>query len=408
MIRRLFNRCLPLFTNRGFRNLLFLNILLGLTSSFVAPFTSMFGTIEVGMSPLRFGVFMMITATGGVIIGTTLAHYSDTHYSRRSMLLLGSLAGSLGYIGYAFLRDFVPLLLVGTLLLGISSITFSQLFAHAREMLTKSDIPATETAFYMNAFRMFFALSWTIGPALASWIMVVFKFRGLFLCAAAVNLAFLVAVFRLVPHAAPPGRKAGADGSLMRVLGRWDVLTHFTAFVLVFTSGTIGMMNLPLLVMNQLGGDTRNVGIIYSIAPVFELPFMLYFGLLATRHKPAGIIRIGFTISTVYYGLLCLVRAPEHVYPLQILGAAATAVSAGVAITYFQNFLPDHPGSATNLYSNAMRIGATLGYLLFGTIANHFGNRAVFIACTSFTLIALILMQIPVRSQAAAPQASSV
>lgn len=408
MIRRLFNRCLPLFTNRGFRNLLLLNILLGLTSSFVAPFTSMFGTMEVGMSPLLFGIFMMVTATGGVVIGTTLAHYSDTHYSRRSMLLLGSLAGSLGYVGYAFLRDFVPLLVVGTLLLGISSITFSQLFAHAREMLTKSEIPVAETAFYMNAFRMFFALSWTIGPALASWIMVVFKFRGLFLCAAAVNLAFLVAVVRLVPHAAPPGRKLCAGGSLLRLLGRWDVLAHFTAFVLVFTSGTIGMMNLPLLVMNQLGGDTHNVGIIYSIAPVFELPFMLYFGLLATRHKPAGIIRIGFTIATVYYGLLCLVSAPEHVYPLQILGAAATAVSAGVAITYFQNFLPNHPGSATNLYSNAMRIGATLGYLLFGTIANHFGNRAVFMACTSFSLIALVLMQVPVRSHTGATQASSV
>jgi SET family sugar efflux transporter-like MFS transporter len=408
MIRRLYNRCLPLFTNRGFRNLLFLNMLLGLTSSFVAPFSSMFGTMEVGMSPLRFGLFMMMTATGGVVIGTTLAHYSDTHYSRRSMLLLGSLAGMVGFIGYAFLRDFVPLLLVGTFILGISSITFSQLFAHAREMLTRSGIPAAETAFYMNAFRMFLALSWTIGPALASWIMVVFKFRGLFLSAAAVNLCFAAAVYVLVPDAPPPGRKGAAGTSMLRLLGRWDVLAHFTAFVLIFTSGTIGMMNLPLLVMNHLGGDTRNVGIIYSIAPVFELPFMLYFGLLAMRHKATGIIRVGFTISTVYYGLLCLVRAPEHVYPLQILGAAATAVSAGVAITYFQNFLPDHPGSATNLYANATRIGATLGYLLFGTIADHFGNRAVFVACTSFALIALLLMQVPVRSQAASAQAESV
>ena len=177
MIRSLYQRCLPLFINRGFRGLLLLNVLLGLANSFVGPFMSMFGTDAqkgAGMSPLLFGVFMTITALGGVVIGTILAHYSDTHISRRRMLLLGSLAGAVGFLAYAYVRDFYSLLLVGTLVLGISSITFSQLFAHAREAILASGIPESEMPFYTNAFRMFFALSWTVGPALASWVMVLF------------------------------------------------------------------------------------------------------------------------------------------------------------------------------------------------------------------------------------------
>ena len=401
MIRRLYQRCLPLFINRGFRVLLFLNVLLGLAYSFVSPFMSMFGTSRdkgAGMTPLHFGLFMTITALGGVVIGTVLAHYSDTHFSRRRMLLWGSVAGMLGYLGYAFVRDFYPLLFIGTFVLGISSITFSQLFAHAREAILKSGIPAKEMPFYTNAFRMFFALSWTVGPAIASWVMVAFSFKGLFLCSACCFLMLFVAVWMYVPEAPPPGDKNARAESMFKVLGRFDVLVHFVGFVLVFASATIGMANLPLLVMQTLGGTERDVGVIYTIAPVFELPFMLYVGMLATRCSQAGIIRAGVAILVFYYGLLCLVQAPWHIYPLQVLAAAATAVTSGVAITYFQNYLPDHPGSATNLYSNAMRIGGLLGYLLFGTIAETFGYRAVFMACGIFIVIAFALLQVPVKT----------
>ena len=400
MIRSLFQRCLPLFTNRGFRVLLLLNVLLGMAYSFVGPFMSMFGTDAVrgaGMTPLHFGIFMTVTALGGVVIGTVLAHYSDSHFSRRRMLLLGSLAGVVGYACYAFLRDYYALLAVGTLVLGISSISFSQLFAHAREAIHHSGIPAREIPFYTNAFRMFFALSWTVGPAIASWVMVVFSYRGLFLCSAGCFLALMVAVWFTVPEAPPPGAKTARGESMFVVLGRGDVLAHFVGFVLVFASGTIGMMNLPLLVMKTLGGHESDIGIIYIIGPIFELPFMLYVGVLATRHSQTLIIRWGVAILLVYYTLLCLVQAPWHVYPLQALAAAATAVTAGVAITYFQGYLPDHPGSATNLYSNAMRIGGLVGYLLFGSIAESFGYRVVFMACAGFILVGFLLLQVPVR-----------
>jgi SET family sugar efflux transporter-like MFS transporter len=247
----------------------------------------------------------------------------------------------------------------------------------------------------MNAFRMYYALAWTVGPAIASWVMLAFSYKGLFLCASAVFGAFLVAVWWLVP--AKPVRaeaKVLTSEPLLKLLARRHVLAHFVGFVLVFAATTISMMNLPLLVLNTLGGSERHVGIIYSVAPVFELPFMLYFGSMATKRDPASVIKIGVVIAIAYYGLLTLVRAPYHVYPLQILSAATTAVTAGVAITYFQSFLPNYPGRATNLYMNAWRAGSTVGYLIFGMLAQHFGYRAVFAACALFALGTWGLLQV--------------
>lgn len=360
---------------------------------------SLFGMgSEVGMSGMLFGVFMTVNALGGVVLGTWLAHYSDTHFSRRRVLLLGAASGMLGYAGFAFARDFWTLLAIGTLVLGVSGVTFSQVFAHAREALQRGGVEEKEMPFYMNAFRMFFALSWTVGPALASWVMVATGFRGLFLCAAGCFGLFLVAVLRTVPEAPPPCSRSRGE-SVFAVLWRGDVLAHFAAFVLVFAAGTIGMMNLPLMIIQTLGGTERDVGIAYSVAPAFELPFMLWVGLLATRRSQAGIIRAGILIVLAYYALLVVTGSPWQIYLLQILSAAATAVTAGVAISWFQNYLPDHPGSATNLYSNAMRIGGTVGYLLFGVLSDTYGHRVVFAVCAGFSLVAFLLFLVKPRTR---------
>src|SRR6187455_969980 len=104
----------------GLRVLLACNLVLGMAASFVLPFLSMFGTLEVGMSLAMFGVFMTTTALAGIAVSTWLSHRSDTHLSRRSVLLIGSFAGALGYAGYAFVREPWQLFAIGGLVLGVS------------------------------------------------------------------------------------------------------------------------------------------------------------------------------------------------------------------------------------------------------------------------------------------------
>src|SRR5690606_42055807 len=37
--------------------------------------------------------------------------------------------------------------------------------------LSRSEVPERDAPFYMNIFRLFFALAWTVGPACAAWTM---------------------------------------------------------------------------------------------------------------------------------------------------------------------------------------------------------------------------------------------
>jgi MFS transporter, SET family, sugar efflux transporter len=384
------------------------NLVLGMAYSFVAPFYSMFGTIEVGMSNWVFGVFMTVTSLSGIAITTVLSGWSDTRISRRAILLMSCLSGCAGYVGYAFVRDVLWLTVIGSLALGLSSITFAQLFAYQREFLTRQGVASAEAPLYMNIFRLLFSLAWTIGPAIGAWVMVHYSYRGTFLaCAALFGLLFLI-VWRFIPSRPPTAAALALKVPLGQLLRRPDLLCYFTAFVLVFICITMGMMNLPLLILRTMSGTEQQVGIAYSVAPIFELPFMFYFGLLASRSHPGRLIRLGLIIAVAYYAMLFFVQQPWHIYPVQILSAAMIAVVSGIAITFFQNYIPDHPGTATNLYTTANRLGSTIGYLSFGMLAGSLGYRAIFLVCTALCAAAFLLLWLSreKHEQAAVPTAT--
>jgi len=393
-----------LLANSELRSLLLATLMLGVSYAFVMPFMSLFGTRAAGMSPLGFGVFMTVIALSGIVLSTALARYSDVQGSRKRVLVLGGLSGAVGYVGYAFLRDPLPLTLCGALFIGLSSVTFSQLFAYARDLLDEHRTPPTQVPLYMNVLRSAFALAWTAGPAIAAWVMASYSFTGTFLVAACCLLIFTIIVQVLLPEvgdrtgratALLPGPVPGlpqAPAPLLQTLRNPAILGSFSAFVAYFVASTMGMLNLPLLLVETMGGSERQVGIAYSVAPFFELPFMYYVGVLATRIRHVRMIRVTFALAAAYYLALSVVTNAYQVYGAQVVSALIVSVTSGVAITFFQDFLPGQAGTATNLYSSAQRIGSVAGYLTFGLLGGAFGHRVVFVACAGLSLVSAGLL----------------
>jgi SET family sugar efflux transporter-like MFS transporter len=394
-MERILGPARTLLAHRDLFIILVCNLLLGLALSFVSPFYSMFGTIEVGMSNWTFGIFMTITSLAGIVSSTVLASWSDTRFSRRSILLIGCAAGTAGYAGYAYVRNVFWLTVIGSFGIGTASIAFSQIFAYARETLGRHGVRDEDAPLYMNIYRLTLSLAWTVGPGAAAWVMVKYSYKGIFLVCAALFFVLMTTIWFYVPSRPPAASGRAHRIPLKQLLKRADMLCYFSAFVLVFVCMTMGMMNLPLMILHSLGGTEKQVGVAYSVAPFFELPFLLLFGLAAAKgSKPGPMIRLGVIIGVAYYLLLSQVRAPWQIYPIQILSAAMIAVLSGIAITFFQNYIPNQPGTATNLYTNANRIGSTVGYLCYGFLATGFGHRFVFLVCAGVCIAAFVLLWI--------------
>ncbi|MBH5319845.1 sugar efflux transporter [Paenibacillus sp. GSMTC-2017] len=379
---------------QGFPIIMLINIFLGISFAFVLPFNSLFGIDEVGMSNTTFGIFMLVSSICGIVFSTWIAKLSDRVPDRKFILILCSIAGVVGYIGFAFSRDYYVLLAISSIFLGISSSTFAQVFAIGREILTRSDLPAKQLPLYMNILRTVFALSWTVGPAIAAYVLLYLGFVGLFAVAATCNavVAVIALLFLNRGRVATAPKTAASNVPLMKIVFQPVIFVNLIAFTFISTANTLSTMNMAQYVTKVLGGNKEHIGIIFSIPPVFEVFFMLGFGYLATRMKSDRLIRLGALIAFIYFTTLFFAGSPWHIYIVQILSAAYISITSGIAITYFQDFLPEMPGTATNLYSNSNKVGSMLGFLLFGVIADAFGYRSVYLACASFALVAVVLL----------------
>ncbi|MFC5651832.1 sugar efflux transporter [Paenibacillus solisilvae] len=378
----------------GFMVLLLVNIMLGLSYSFVVPFNSIFGIDEVGMSNTAFGVFMAISAVVGVVIVTYIGKLSDQLPNQKMILLVCAVAGTIGYAGFAFVRNYYVLLVISSFILGIASSSFYQISAYAREMVTKSDLPAKEVPFYMNTFRVFFSLSWTVGPAIGSVLLLKLGFRGLFLGAA---ICYLLIVLIVLVFFKKNGRVGEAVSPkavlpLKQIVLRPYIFINLIVFTLIFAAQTIATINMSQFVTKTLGSGEEQVGIIFSIPTLFEIPLMLGFGVLAVSMGSKQLITIGALLSFLYFSALYFVTEPWHIYPIQIISAACIAITQGNAISYFQDFIPTMPGTGTALYMITSRVGSTVGFLLFGVLSDAFGYRDVFLCCSLFTGVSLLLL----------------
>jgi SET family sugar efflux transporter-like MFS transporter len=364
---------------------------LGLASSFVVPFSSLWGTRAIGMTPFAFGMFMTITSLGAVVWSTLLARWSDTRASRRTVLLLAGAGGALGYLGYATLTHPLALTATGVLLLGVAAANFPQLFAHAREELERPEYSSLDVPFALSVLRAAFALAWTVGPGLGALVVQRFGYRGSFLAASAIFCVYFGLSWASVPQR-PPAAAGAAAPPLARVLMQPLVLAHFAAFALIFAGLSLNLMNLPLLLTGELGGNESHVGIAFAIGPIAEMPLMLWFSRLAARGRQATLIRVGVAIGVVYFLALSFASSPVHVYPLQVLNAAAVAVTMSVAIPYFQDLLPGQTGVATSVYTSSYSVGSLLGYFSFGVLVSSVGQRGVVLLCAALGALSLLVL----------------
>jgi MFS transporter, SET family, sugar efflux transporter len=374
---------------------------LGLASSFVIPFLSLWGTRAIGMTPFEFGMFMTITSLGAVVWSTLLARWSDTSVARRTVLLLAAAGGALGYLGYATLTHPLALVATGVLLLGVSAANFPQLFAHAREELARPEYSTLDAPFAMSVLRAAFALAWTVGPGLGALVVQRFGYRGSFLAASAIFCFYLGVSWASVPSRAPSAAR-DATPPLARMLRRPLLIAHFAAFALIFAGLSLNLMNLPLLLTSDLGGSESHIGIAFAIGPIAEMPLMLWFGRLAARGHQATIIRLGVLVGVVYFLALAFAQTPSQVYPLQLLNAAAVAVTMSVAIPYFQDLLPGQTGVATSIYTSSYSFGSLLGYFGFGMLVASIGHRGVVLFCAALGALSLAVLLSCSRAKRAA------
>ncbi|WP_295003909.1 MFS transporter [uncultured Dechloromonas sp.] len=319
-------------------------------------------------------------------------------FGRKQVIVVGLLVFALGSFVAAWAPD-MNWIIVGRVLQGMGAIS-AAVTALAAD-LTREEHRTKVMAMIGSSIGLVFALSLVGAPILYGWIGM----SGLFIMTGVLALAAIVLLLKAVPPApAPHGHE---KLPLRRVIFDADLLRLNTG---IFTLHMVQMamfVVLPHALVEHGGLEAAAHWKVYLPAVLVSFVVMVPAIIAAERKdkmRPVFIAAVGLLV-VVQAGLYAL---HESLWALALwlllFFVAFNVLEATLPSLVSRTAPPSAKGAALGVYNTTQAMGLFIGGALGGYIAQHFGDNAVFAACTGLVLIWLAVastMNFPQRRQPA-------
>jgi SET family sugar efflux transporter-like MFS transporter len=346
--------------------------LLGIADSMIGPYLVLFGTDRARLTPLQVGVFLSVISVSGMALSTWLGHRYDRSPSRWPAFVAVA-APAAGYLALATTTRYPLLLLIGAGLLGAGLAAFPQVFTLAR-----THLGGAASGRSTPALRSVWSLAWAVGPVLGGLALTRTGYDGLLTVTA---LAFAgVALPLALLGRTPSGARPTASPAPAVVLTR-PMLLAAGAFTMFHTAMLSGSVVLPLYVTRTLERPDGDVGLLFSVCALVEIPVALSLMLLSSRRRQRRLIQLGMLLLAAYFVLLAAGSTMAVAAGSQVARGAGIALVGALGITYMQDLLPQAPGRATTLFANTLTAGSLVSGVLAGAAAQALGYRAALLLC---------------------------
>jgi len=323
---------------------------------------------------------------------------ASDYFGRKQVIVVGLLIFALGSFVAAWAPD-MTWIIVGRVLQGAGAIS-AAVTALAAD-LTREEHRTKVMAMIGSSIGLVFALSLVGAPVLYGWIGM----SGLFVLTGLLALAAIGLLLKAVPPAPPPHgheklplRRVLFDADLLRLnLGIFTLHMVQMAMFVVLPHALVNFGGLPAAAHWQ----------VYLPAVLVSFVVMVP-AIIAAERKDK--MRPVFLAAV---GLLVIVQAGLYVLHESLWALAAWLLLFFVAFNVLEATLPSlisrtappaAKGAALGVYNTTQAIGLFIGGAAGGYIAQHFGDNAVFAACTGLSLIWLAVantMNFPQRRQPA-------
>lgn len=370
-------------------------LLLGMADSVTGSYIVLYGVDRARLSPFETGVFVSASAVSGIAVSTWLGHRYDRGPSRAPALLAVT-APAVGYLLLVTTTNYPLLLVIAVGLLGAGAAAFPQLFALARSHLD-SESPSAATRRY-PVLRSVTSLAWAIGPVIGAAVLDRWGFAGLLVLASAAFAMVAPPVLGLgpVPPAARREDEAtpaadqtegspGMSSSRIPLL----VLISFSLFSIAQFAGAVA---LPLYVTEILGRPAGDVGLLFSVCAIAEIPTALGLMLLPERVGTERMLLLATVLFVAYFLLVATSASMVTLVLAHLARGAAIAIIGVLGITYFQKLAPGRVGYATTMWSNTMTVGLLIAGLVGGSASQAFGPQTALLICGVFSALAFVLL----------------
>jgi MFS transporter, SET family, sugar efflux transporter len=345
----------------------------GIGVSATTPQMTLFLVDDLGSSIPVAGLYYLVNLAAP-LAGYWLGGLSDRQGDRLVLFRICALVGGVGWLAMALANQIWMPFVIGALALSISGASMGQLFAAARDELSRRQSPGADRV--IANLRMAFTAGWIIGPVVGSWFGAQFGLRPLLFLVAAVTAGQILPLGRLrvprfvgsLPTDVPVDAEAVPSLPLVarRAGSRVPLFAFVGCCVLVMNGDTIKFAYLPLYMANELGVSDTVRGAVIAVQPLMEFALMPVFARLAEVFTPIRMVTVG-----AVFGVLANVAyaTSSHVAGLfvgQLLMSALWAAIAGLGVTVAQQLYPQGVGLASSVFMSSIALSGGLGGALGG------------------------------------------
>ncbi len=339
-------------------------------------------------TPQSVGLLISVFTVPGIVCTPVLGVLGD-RIGRKAVLIPSLLLFAVAGAACGFARSFETLLVfrfvqgVGASALGALNVTIlSDLYSGT----------ARTTAMGFNASVL--SIGTGIYPAVGGGLAVFGWYFPFFLPALAVPVA--VAVLLVLDN--PEPRVQGNLVEYLRVTleAVWQpkVLTLFSASVVTFMLIYGPYLTFfPFLLEDSFAAGPVLIGMVMSITSVATGVMSFRLGALAQRFSEPMLIRTAFSLYAFALVLIPLASSPWMLTVPILLFGAANGINVPSLMAILSRFAPtEYRAAFMSLNGTVLRLGQTLGPVLFGTVYVAFGVSVAFYAGAILALGMLMVL----------------
>lgn len=363
-------------------------LLLGVLNSSIYPYQSLIGLTVAGLSEPIFAAMLVMASAVAVSASVLLGMVADGRAARRRIALGSAGIATAGVVLMLTVQGPVSMLIAHGLLFPIASSMYGQFFALVR--LARDEVgPAREAT--LATIRSSMSLSflamlviWTFAFGAGVGVMWVYASA----LVAAVGLVLLI--WRDWPRDGMTAWEDRPSGLNLREalaeIARRPILTRVLMLGAIASAGNLYMILVSLVFNATPGRGTADVALYVGLVAGWEVPCMLLLPRLALRFSRRTLLLGGTAVYVMHLALLPMLAATPWVWALTLLAGIGGTAIITLPIGYYQDLLPDRPGTAGAMLAVQKLVSDTFAATAFAVGMALGGVEATALAGTALAL----------------------
>lgn len=198
-------------------------------------------------------------------------------------------------------------------------------------------------------------------------------------------------------------KDAGADDEKIDVeakaVGFAEFITGNKLFVLL-SAGVVGLFfgnvileNFTIQIVESIGGDTEQMGVVIFVMAILEMPAMLFFDKLKERFSYVFLLRVAAVFFTLKIVMMYLANSMIVIYIAQI----NQMLGYGLMFPAMVGFIDDimSKGEAVRgqaVYTTAITVGSVLGCVAGGRILDIYSVKTLLLISSVITIAGAVII----------------